>query len=322
MSLSETIETPDRRKLRIGWLDVARGVALLAMASYHLTWDFEYFGYLQPGTAGQGPAKLYARVIATSFLLLAGFGLALGHGDQIHWNRFWVRFAKIAAAAAAITIGTLYVIPQGYIHFGILHQIALASLIGLAFLRLPVLITFAFALAVLLVPQFYRSEIFDLPWLWWTGLAPKPPQSFDFVPVFPWFSAVLVGIGLGNLENRRGVLRALPQPTRLFHPFAWAGRRSLPIYLIHQIPLFGLVYALSLVAPPDRGPAYLGQCRQSCAVEGSAELCERFCACTLDGLKKQSMLDGLQTGKIRVEDERIQALALQCSMDAQQAPSP
>lgn len=320
MSLSETIETPDHGTRRIVWLDVARGVALLAMASYHLTWDFEYFGYLQPGTAGQGLPKLYARVIATSFLLLAGFGLALGHRDRIRWDRFWTRFAKIAAAAAAITVGTLYVIPQGYIHFGILHQIALASLIGLAFLRLPVLVTFAVALAVFLLPHFYRSEIFDLPWLWWTGLAPKPPQSFDFVPVFPWLSAVLIGIGLGNLENRRGLLRGLPTPMRFSRPFAWAGRRSLPIYLIHQIPLFGLVYALSLVAPPDRGPAYLGQCRQSCAVEGSAALCERFCACTLDGLKKGEMLDGLQTGKIGVEDERIKALALQCSMDAQQVP--
>lgn len=318
MSLSETIETPDHRKQRIGWLDVARGIALLAMASYHLTWDFEYFGYLEPGTAGQGFPKIYARLIASSFLLLAGFSLALGHRDHIRWDRFWTRFAKIAGAAAAITVGTIYFMPQGYIHFGILHEIALASLIGLALLRLPVPVTWAAAVCVFLLPQYYRSEFFNEPWLWWTGLVPKPPQSFDYVPVFPWLAAVLVGIGLGNLEGVRGWLRGLSAPARFFRPFAWAGQRSLPIYLLHQVPLFGLVYALSMVAPPDRAPAYLSQCRQSCGVQGSVELCERFCACTLDGLKKGDMLDGLQTGKIPVEDERIQGLALQCSMDAQQ----
>jgi uncharacterized membrane protein len=212
--------------------------------------------------------------------------------------------------------------PQAYIHFGILHEIALASLIGLAFLRLPVAVTLGVALLVFLLPQVYRSEAFNLPWLWWTGLAPKPPQSFDFVPVFPWLSAVLVGIALGNLEGVRRWLSGLGQPGRVFRPFAWAGRRSLPIYLLHQIPLFGLVYLLTLVAPPDRGPAYLSDCRRTCEASGGGELCERFCTCTLDGLKKGNMLEGLQTGKIKTEDDRIQSLALQCSMDAQQPAAP
>ncbi|TIU92214.1 MAG: DUF1624 domain-containing protein, partial [Mesorhizobium sp.] len=41
-----SIPTPtvqDRSK-RIIAIDVARGVALLAMASYHFTWDLEFFG--------------------------------------------------------------------------------------------------------------------------------------------------------------------------------------------------------------------------------------------------------------------------------------
>ena len=37
---------PGRRLTR---LDVARGVALVAMAIYHFTWDLEFFGYVPPG---------------------------------------------------------------------------------------------------------------------------------------------------------------------------------------------------------------------------------------------------------------------------------
>lgn len=48
----------NRRKGRIGGLDTLRGLALLAMASYHFTWNLEYFGYLEPGTATTGLWKL------------------------------------------------------------------------------------------------------------------------------------------------------------------------------------------------------------------------------------------------------------------------
>ena len=54
--------------MRIDGLDVARGVALIAMASYHFSWDLELFGYLTPGTASSGFLKLYARIIASRFV--------------------------------------------------------------------------------------------------------------------------------------------------------------------------------------------------------------------------------------------------------------
>jgi len=301
---------------RIGWLDAARGLALLAMASYHLTWDFEYFGYLEPGTAGNGLPKIYARAIATTFLFLAGFGLALTHRDGIRWERFWWRFAKVAGAALVISIATRYFMPEGWIHFGILHAIAVTSLIGLLFLRAPVLLTFAVAAVVLALPQVFRSEVFNAPWFWWTGLEPKPPLSFDYVPVFPWLAPVLLGLGAGRIKAVQDWLRNLRQPARGLAPIAFLGRHSLVVYLLHQIPLFGLVYVLSLVAPPDRGVAYIRECQATCSSSGSAQLCQRFCSCTLDQLNQQDLLAALQTGKVTIEDPRIQSMASQCSQDA------
>lgn len=305
-------------QIRIGWLDAFRGIALLAMATYHLTWDFEYFGYLMPGTAGHGLPKLYARGIATTFLFLAGLGLVLAHRNGLRTRPYLIRLGKVAGAAAAITLVTWFAMPEGFIHFGILHQIALASIVGLAFIGLPPLVTLAVAAVVLVLPALYQSSAFDHPALWWVGLQEKPRLSFDYVPFFPWFAAVLAGIAAGNMQTFRNWLASLPEPARLFRPFALAGRHSLLVYLLHQIPLFGLVWLLSMVAPPDRAESYMQDCMQSCSASGGESLCRRFCQCTLDELQAGNMLEGVQTGKIPTEDSRIQDLAFQCSMKAQQ----
>lgn len=318
MSEPAALETIPAASRRIGWLDVARGVALLAMASYHLIWDFEYFRYLEPGTAGQGWPKLYARAIASTFLFLAGFGLALAHRRGIQWPKFWLRFAKVAGAAALVTVATWFAMPQGFVYFGILHEIALASVIGLLFLRVPSLLTLVLAVAVIVIPNVYRSDLFSAPYLVWIGLAPRPPASFDFVPVLPWLGPVLIGIALGRIERVQAWLNSLSAPRPVFWLFAFAGRHSLPVYLLHQIPLFGLVYLLSLAAPPDQGAAYMRECVPSCQATGSGSICERFCACTLDKLNAQNLLSPLQGGKIRAEDERLQAIAGECSVNAEQ----
>ena len=46
--------TPPPVKRRIAGIDVLRGVALIAMAIYHFTWDLGFFGYIEPETATTG----------------------------------------------------------------------------------------------------------------------------------------------------------------------------------------------------------------------------------------------------------------------------
>ncbi len=83
MAISASENEASARVPRIGLLDTARGVALIAMATYHFTWDMEFMGYLAPGTAETGWLKIYARAIASTFLFLAGFSLVLASTPSI-----------------------------------------------------------------------------------------------------------------------------------------------------------------------------------------------------------------------------------------------
>jgi uncharacterized membrane protein len=163
----------------------------------------------------------------------------LSHQRGIKWGAFWRRMGILVGCAALITLATYFAMPQQFIFFGILHSIALASLLGLAFLRLPWVVTLLVAAAVLAVPQLYRDVAFDAPWLLWVGLAPGFPQTMDYEPVFPWFGAFLLGMSAAQLMLSRGPLvRKAASP--LLARVTWIGRHSLVIYLVHQPVIIGL----------------------------------------------------------------------------------
>ena len=229
---------------RIPAVDLARSAALLGMVVFHFAFDLELFGHLAPGTTRMAPWALFARLVAGSFLFLAGVSLVLAHGDGIRWRSFLRRFAMIAGAAFVITVATRVAIPHAFIYFGILHSIAAASLLGLAFLRAPVWLILAAAALAAALPEVARASLFDTRWLAWTGLAASSPPSFDFVPVLPWVSACLAGIAAARTGQAIGLWDRLrdPAPAPLLRYLSWPGRHSLVIYLVHQPVLIGLLW--------------------------------------------------------------------------------
>lgn len=327
-AIAESVDAPVKTP-RIGILDTARGIALLAMASYHCTWDFEFFGYLDSGTAETGWLKLYARAIATTFLFLAGFSLVLANTPEIRWRSYGKRLGMIVVAAVAISIVTYWTIGQGWIYFGILHSIAAASIIGLLFLRLPAFATLLIAVLLaagiavdnVIAPFSLHSAAFDSPWLWWIGLSETPQQSNDYVPLFPWLTPFLFGLGIAQLAMSFGWLEHLAKLGPGRNLIARAGRHSLAFYLIHQPLLFGLVYLISVVAPaPKQDPAvgYVRECVASCTRSGTETMCRSFCQCTLDKLQAQNLFTPLESGAIKADsDERVNRIAIQCTGEAQ-----
>ncbi len=323
--------TPGQAAGRIALIDVARGVALVAMAIYHFTWDLEFFGYVDPGLTSHGGWRLFARAIASSFLVLAGISLFLAHRRSLRGRAFLRRLLQVAGAAAAISLVTRIAFPDAFIYFGILHQIAFAGLVGLLFLRAPFWLTLAAACLLLAIPQVFSSPAFDPRWFAWTGLAENAPRSNDFVPVVPWTGAFLAGLGFAQaalsdpVRARLAGLR-LPVPSSIF---GFAGRHSLLFYLVHQPILIGLVWTATQLFPPKAmlpETRFLTACARSCESVRDAEFCGLYCACTLDALVDANMLDAVIEGKDDAMSKQAQeTIAETCTRktdDAQEAAKP
>jgi uncharacterized membrane protein len=312
-------------KGRIDAIDIARGAALVAMAIYHFAWDLEFFGYVPASMTAVGGWKLFARCIASSFLFLVGVSLFLGHAKGIRWPGFLRRLAMVAGAALAISVVTYIAVPSGFIFFGILHQIALASVLGLAFLRLPAVVTLIAAAAVVAAPHYLHSDFFNDPWWWWTGLSESRPRSNDYVPVFPWFGAVLAGITAAKIAEQTGLFAKLAtlQAPRWSWPLVFGGRHSLAVYLIHQPVLIASVWLFAQVFPPSqetREVRFLQSCEAACNEQRDTEFCTRYCVCMLGTLEREGAIEGVYArDRSEALQSRVEDIAGRCTIETDNA---
>ncbi|BCP55974.1 membrane protein [Kaistia sp. 32K] len=282
------------RSSRIAALDVARGVALVCMAIFHGAWDVAFLHLVRFDPGASIGWIVFARAIAGSFLMLVGISLVLSVRNGFRLRPYLTRLAMIVAAAALVSLATYFVMPEGWIFFGILHQIALASVLGLLFLRLPPRGIFLAAVAVFALPFFFRSAIFAQPALWWVGLAPKPPASFDYVPLFPWFGVVLFGMAAAKLGVALGWDKWLAGWQPRFAPARWlafGGRHSLAVYLIHQPILYAIFFGLAAVFAPNAAENDArADCVERCVAIGKSEAdCQTYCGCVFGDLKDKKL---------------------------------
>jgi uncharacterized membrane protein len=304
---------------RLDAVDVARGLALAAMAVYHLTWDLAYFGVAAPETPFTPQMRIASRLIASAFLALAGLSLALAHPDGFRAEAYGRRLLRIGAAAALVTGATFAFAPTAPVLFGILHCIVAASLLAAPFLKPPrAWPALAAGLVLVAAPLLYRSAAFNAGWLVWLGLGTKDPATLDWQPLMPWGGVLLIGLGLARLSPRPPEWRARLAPLRAL---AFAGRHSLTIYLIHQPILVGLLYAaLHLSGYSDRlsVEAYERTCRPACVeAGGDIEACARACACVVRDASAAGLAGRLGAPALTgPERERLGGIVNACGEEA------
>ncbi len=306
---------------RVDSLDMVRGAAVALMVAYHACWDASHFGLVNLPLFSD-PLWLVARaLILAAFLVLAGVGLTLAHGGGLYVWRFTRRLAVIAGCAAVITVASMFAIPDSIIHFGVLHNIVGASLLGLAFLRLPGPVVLAAGVLFLAVPRFFADSLLDGPYLLWLGLATITPPSADYVPLMPWAGLVLWGMVAGRWLKRwiaaAGPVVRWRARAAAWRAVAWSGRHSLLVYMVHQPVLFGLAWVLATTGGglSDRDEAarraFVDSCQSACVANHPAALCRRQCTCVMARLEETGRWQRVMVGDLGL-GKALDGLAESC----------
>ena len=169
------------------------------------------------------------------------------------------RGVVLLGCSAVITLVSLVAIPDSPIHFGVLTLLGAAMLITVPVHKLthkcnPWLclgISIGFFALTYGLPQGHLLGYAMPRWLYanyFTALLGMPFGGFyssDYVPLLPWVFAYWMGCSFYGIMKKHCWLPVLGKVR--FAPLEWVGRHALPIYMIHQPAIYGILAAFFLL---------------------------------------------------------------------------
>lgn len=235
--------------------DTIRGVAVINMILYHLSFDiFALYG-VDPQWVRYPAVYIWQQCICASFILVSGFVWSFGKKTNFR------RGCILNLWGLVITAVTALIMPDFIIIFGILNFIGCAILITIPadrFLRqLPpaagIIISLLLFVMFRNIYQGYigigSRQLFILPeklcqikLLIPLGFPSSGFFSSDYVPVLPWIFLFLTGYYLHSLFQKHSTFKDRAGISVFWLTFI--GQHSLPIYLLHQPLCLGLCILL------------------------------------------------------------------------------
>lgn len=213
-------------------LDFLRAVAIIAMIFFHIAYDMKMFR-MNDLDFHQGFWFALPRTIAFTFLFCVGMSLHFSHAEHFRRKEFFIRSLKLLGSAIVISLVTYVIYPSNWVYFGTLHCIFLGSVLGVWF------VWHRKAAIVLMLVIVFLQYIAGYDIKWMSSVFNKP--AMDFIPIYPWFWAVLLGIIVAPWSLKVSPFASARCPAF----FRLLSRHSLKIYLIHQPVIIGVLYLLS-----------------------------------------------------------------------------
>ena len=225
--------------MRIDELDSLRATALVMMLISNFVTDLNYFGIMEVEKGDQW--WWLARTTAFLFVSISGISYFLAHQKQYDFLKTFDRTKNLIFWAFAITIITYVFEPSAYVRFGVLHLLALASIVAFPLARRPV---YALGLGVVLL----LLPLSPNPNLVWLGLQETGTFAVDYFPLNPWLGVFFIFLAISSkIYPESKPLLNFKWPER----WLWFGRNTLPIYVIHQPILIGLLILSGQVSLED-----------------------------------------------------------------------
>ncbi|MEY4978766.1 MAG: hypothetical protein RLZZ352_1036 [Pseudomonadota bacterium] len=244
---------------RLGGIDQLRALAMLWMTAFHFAFDLNQIGWIAQNFYRDPFWTVQRTAIVSLFLFTAGLSQAVAQAQGVSWPRFWRRWAQVAGAALLVTAGSMWMFPNSFIYFGVLHGMAVMLIIvrltagcGRWLWLLGAFALLASVWAKTAGPAWVAAmpalEVFNTPAWNWLGLVSRLPITEDYVPLLPWLAAIWWGMAAGQwMLRERAHWLGWQLPGRLGQVLAVLGRWSLSYYLLHQPVLLGGLMGLAWV---------------------------------------------------------------------------
>ena len=225
--------------MRIDELDSLRATALVMMLVLNFVTDLNHFGIMNTETGDQW--WWLARIAASLFVGISGVSYFLAHRLEYDFIKTSGRTQRLIFWAFVITIITYIFEPSAYVRFGVLHLLALASIVAFPVARKPEF-ALGIGLILLIIPLSSNSNLV------WLGLRETGFLAVDYFPLNPWLGIFFIGLALASRIYPEGKpLTEIQWPEK----WLWFGRNTLTIYVIHQPILIGLLVLTGQVPLED-----------------------------------------------------------------------
>jgi len=235
-------------KKRFWEIDFLRGVAIIMMIIFHSLWGFNYF-YKFDILLSSGFWKIFQIATASLFLFLVGVSLTVSNiKKNVHFIKYLKRGLKIFLFGLIITLITKFVFPNNFVIFGILHLIGVSIIISYIFRKFKYL-NLIFGTIFITIGMILKNYVVNFNWLLFLGLKSNNFYSIDYFPIFPWFGIVLIGLFFGNLlysSSKRNFKLKNSSENLIIKFGCFLGKKSLIIYLLHQIVLYCIFLILNI----------------------------------------------------------------------------
>ena len=264
-----------KKRERVWEIDFVRGLMILFVVWDHFMWDVRYSGgasyntglfqwlYTLSGDYYSGALRNVTHdTFVTLFVFTSGVSCSFSKSNIM-------RALKMCAFAIAFTLITDVIASvmgvRLTIYFNVIHVVALSVLIfsGIEWIwskckhnwSKNIFGVVMFALIMTVLVSGYCAKYMGIHWTnllfgeseWRASVIAKIKSGSDYLAFFPDFGWFLVGAFLGRViyRERKSIFPSVNP--KFVSPVTFCGRRSLWVYFISQVVMYGLIYLLHVM---------------------------------------------------------------------------
>ena len=238
--------------VRYAEIDILKGIAVIFMVIFHIYYYPYHYGYKEI-RYDKAPLPLIARISQLIFITSVGINLVIVYSkkvstnqtDKEYYEKQLKRIVKLVIGAGFMSLFTYFIFGDNFVKFGILHFIALGSLLMLPILDKPQVI-YGISIVILTIYGLKRSGMtFNIPGPLGFILGLNTQwRSIDHFPLIPWFLVMCLGVLIGH-KLKESPLDVIPENVKengSLQLLQKIGSHSFEIYIVHWLVLY-LIYS-------------------------------------------------------------------------------